>query len=133
MSITPEICTHCGVPAGYREEIEGSRKLIEKIHRWFFEHDANLEIHNGAVILFGAELQDARIASLIEDGYESKNFPGEYVLLYHPKSFHSIRIYENGDVWEKTRGDYMRTRLGDRMGLLAQAAVEWLTAQKEGV
>jgi hypothetical protein len=52
MSITPEICTHCGVPAGYKEELEKSRKLIEKIHCWFLEHDANLEIHNGSVILF---------------------------------------------------------------------------------
>lgn len=37
-------------------------------------------------------------------GYtESKGFPGEYLLRYNPRTCDSVRIYDNGQIWELSR------------------------------
>lgn len=35
-------------------------------------------------------------------------FEGEYVLMMHPKSLALVRIYDNGQVWIRTNGEYRR-------------------------
>ena len=40
-----------------------------------------------------------------------RHFPNEYLLIYHPQTLAHVRLYCNGQVWEKseaTGGDYVR-------------------------
>ena len=58
------------------------------------------------------KIQKEKVREFVDLGFASPyEFPGEYMLLIHPKTLDKVRVYVNGDVWktDATTGEYFRS------------------------